>query len=75
MGTHHFAIQTKLPKALNLFSATLNKFIAGFLANERPFGCQKNDFLQGWIWGGGGTPPSSGIRPPADPKGPPFGTF
>ena len=25
--------------------------------------------------GGGRTPPSSGIRPPADPKGPPFDTF
>ena len=25
--------------------------------------------------GGGRTPPPSGIRPPADPKGPPFDTF
>ena len=25
--------------------------------------------------GGGGRPPLSGIRPPADPKGPPFGIF
>ena len=25
--------------------------------------------------GGGKPSPTSGIRPPADPKGPPFGTF
>ena len=31
---------------------------------------------QGRIWGGGGVRSlPSGIRPPADPKGPPFGTF
>ena len=27
------------------------------------------------LGGGGGVRPSSGIRPPADPKGPPFDTF
>ena len=29
----------------------------------------------GFRGGGGGTPSPSGIRPPADPKGPPFDTF
>ena len=38
-------------------------------------------FVQGRIWGGGGwsaglwTPLPSGIRTPANPKGPPFDTF
>ena len=30
---------------------------------------------RGGFRGGGRTPPPSGIRPPADPKGPPFDTF
>ena len=29
----------------------------------------------GFRGGGGGRPPPSGIRTPANPKGPPFGTF
>ena len=34
------------------------------------------DLGEGSGGGGGGKPsPTSGIRPPADPKGPPFGTF
>ena len=31
--------------------------------------------VRGGFRGGGGRPPPSGIRPPADPKGPPFDTF
>ena len=34
-----------------------------------------NTVVQGRIWGGADAPPPSGIRHPADPKGPPFGTF
>ena len=35
----------------------------------------RGGFRGGGAGGGGGRPPPSGIRPPADPKGPPFGTF
>ena len=35
----------------------------------------RGDLGEGGGGGGGRTPPSSGIRPPADPKGPPFDTF
>ena len=35
----------------------------------------RGGFRGGGRGGGGRTPPSSGIRPPANPKGPPFDTF
>ena len=35
----------------------------------------RGGFRGGGAGGGGRTPPLSGIRPPADPKGPPFDTF
>ena len=39
----------------------------------KPF--ESLSFEAGADLGGGAPPPPSGIRPPADPKGPPFDTF